>query len=150
GKKVFITGVSCRQGIGYAIARQSAAWGASIIVHHYQPHDKEQEWGADDLNKVLNGIEKELIDDAFLYDVSGDFREQETPNKIMEGLVKKWGVVDELVCNQALIGSDGAIGDLQEEMLVKHWAINTRSTILLAQPLAKHRENKLNRGNITF
>ncbi|MCD8815422.1 MULTISPECIES: SDR family oxidoreductase [Staphylococcus] len=150
GKKVLITGVSRRQGIGYAIARQSAAWGASIIVHHYQPHDKEQEWGADDLSKVLNNIEKELIDDAFLYDVSGDFREQETPNKIMKMIIEKCGSIDALVCNHALSGSDGAIGELSAEMLDKHWAVNTRSTILLAQSFAEQYENQLDRGNIIF
>lgn len=150
GKKVFITGVSRRQGIGCAIARQIAAWGASVIVHHYQPHDQEQEWGADDLSKVLSSIEKELMDDAFLYDVSGDFREPETPNKIIEHIMEQCGYIDALVCNHALSGSDGAIGELTAEMLDKHWAVNTRSTILLAQSFVEQYETQQNRGNIIF
>ncbi|WP_353625668.1 hypothetical protein [Bacillus sp. JCM 19041] len=44
GKTFLITGVSRRQGIGYAIARQAAAWGASIIAHHFQTHDESMDW----------------------------------------------------------------------------------------------------------
>jgi len=150
GKKVFITGVSRRQGIGCAIARQSAAWGASVIAHHYQHHDQKQEWGADDLGKVLSSIEKELIGDAFLYDVSGDFRESETPYNMIEHIIEQCGYMDALVCNHALSGSDGAIGELTAEMLDKHWAVNTRSTILLAQSFTEQHKAQMGRGDIIF
>src|SRR5258707_9287237 len=42
-----VTGVSRRAGIGYAIARRLAALGASLFLHHYAPHDRDQPWGAD-------------------------------------------------------------------------------------------------------
>lgn len=150
GKVIFVTGVSRRQGIGYAIARQIAAWGASVVVHHYQPHDKEQSWGADDLYKVLQGIELELIEGAFLYDLSGDFSKPEEPKRMMDEIARNCGHVDALVCNHALSGSDGAIGELTAEMLDKHWAINTRSSILLAQLFAAQYDSKIGRGKIIF
>ena len=37
----------CRAGIGYAVARRLAALGASLFLHQYAPHDRDQPWGED-------------------------------------------------------------------------------------------------------
>src|SRR5579859_3732691 len=47
GRAALVTGVSRRAGIGYAIARRLAALGASLFLHHYAPHDRDQPWGGD-------------------------------------------------------------------------------------------------------
>src|SRR2546423_1583715 len=47
GRVAVVTGVSRRAGIGYAIARRLAAMGASLVLHHYAPHDRDQPWAAD-------------------------------------------------------------------------------------------------------
>jgi 3-oxoacyl-[acyl-carrier protein] reductase len=47
GRVALVTGVSRRTGIGYAIARQLGALGASLFLHHHAPHDHDQPWGAD-------------------------------------------------------------------------------------------------------
>ena len=39
GRTVLVTGVSRRSGIGHAIACRAADYGASIVAHHYRPHD---------------------------------------------------------------------------------------------------------------
>ena len=149
GRKIMITGVSRRQGIGYAIARQVAAWGASVIIHHFQPHDVEQPWGSDDLKLVMAGIKAELIEDAFLHNIEGDFKDPDRPQKLIEEVCKACGPIDALVCNHAMSGSDGRLGDLTVEMLDKHWAVNTRSSILLAQSFMKqHEKNQI--GQIIF
>jgi 3-oxoacyl-[acyl-carrier protein] reductase len=44
GRVAVITGVSRRAGIGYAIVRRLAAQGASLVLHHFAPHDREQPW----------------------------------------------------------------------------------------------------------
>ncbi|WP_010676624.1 SDR family oxidoreductase [Bacillus timonensis] len=150
GKKVLITGVSRRQGIGYAIARQVAAWGASVIIHHFQSHDKEQAWGADDLSEVVKGIKAELRDDASLYDSSGDFLDPAEPKRLMDEISKNCGHIDALVCNHAMSGSDGAIGELTVDMLDKHWAVNARSSILLSQFFAKQHDTHSGGGRIIF
>lgn len=51
--------------------------------------------------------------------------------------------------NHAMSGSDGRLGDLTAEMLDKHWAVNTRSSILLAQSFMKQHV-KTQRGQIIF
>ena len=47
GRAAVVTGVSRRAGIGYAVARRLAALGASLFLHHYAPHDRDQPWGED-------------------------------------------------------------------------------------------------------
>jgi 3-oxoacyl-[acyl-carrier protein] reductase len=47
GRVAVITGVSRRAGIGYAVARRLAALGASLFLHQFAPHDRDQPWGAD-------------------------------------------------------------------------------------------------------
>ncbi len=47
GRVAVVTGVSRRAGIGYAIARRLAALGASLFLHQFAPHDRDQPWGAD-------------------------------------------------------------------------------------------------------
>src|SRR6202050_5114474 len=47
GRAAVVTGVSRRAGIGYAVARRLAALGASLFLHHYAPHDRDQPWGDD-------------------------------------------------------------------------------------------------------
>ena len=54
GRTVLVTGVSRRIGIGHAIACRAADYGASIVAHHYRPHDASQPWGADDIDAVMD------------------------------------------------------------------------------------------------
>ncbi|TCP53539.1 3-oxoacyl-[acyl-carrier protein] reductase [Tamaricihabitans halophyticus] len=136
GRRVLVTGVSRRQGIGYAIARRLASYGASVFAQHYLPHDREQDWGADDLEVVLAGIRKQLVPSARLADAHTDLAEPDAPRQLMDLAVQEFGHIDALVCNHALSGSDGPLGALSAVELDRHWAVNTRSTILLAQAFA--------------
>src|ERR1700729_2853830 len=62
GRAALVTGVSRRAGIGYAIARRLAALGASLFLHHYSPHDRDQPWGEDPggAEAVLAGVRSAL------------------------------------------------------------------------------------------
>ena len=57
---MLVTGVSRRVGIGHAIACRAADHGASVVAHHYRPHDVAQPWGADDLEAVMASIRTHL------------------------------------------------------------------------------------------
>ncbi|WP_353625667.1 SDR family oxidoreductase [Bacillus sp. JCM 19041] len=50
------------------------------------------------------------------------------------------GRIDGIVCNHALSGSDGPLGELTAAMLDSHYAINTRATLLLAQAYANQHQ----------
>ncbi len=141
GRTILLTGVSRRAGIGYATACRLAAYGASVFCHHYRPHDQAQPWGADDLNAVLDGVRAHLVGDAHLADLHSDLSEAEAPENLIASAVAEFGNLDALICNQALSGSDGALGELTAAELDRHWAVNARASILLAQAFAQHHES---------
>ncbi len=136
GKSAVVTGVSRRGGIGYAIACRMAAYGANVFCHHFAPHDRVQPWGGDDLDAVLDGVRGRLVGEARVADIAADLGDPEAPERVIAAAVASFGPVHALVCNQALAGSDGAIGDLTATDLDRHWAVDARASILLAQAFA--------------
>ena len=54
----------------------------------------------------------------------------------MERAVAEFGHVDVLICNHARSGGEGPLGALTSDRLDAHWAVNTRSTLLLTQAFA--------------
>ena len=139
-RNVVVTGVSRRDGIGYATARRLAAYGANVFCHHFAPHDEQQPWGADDLGEVFHGVRDQLIDGARFAEHHADLAEPDAPDRVMAAAVEEFGRVDALICNQAQSGSDGALGGLNAEALDRHWAVNARASILLAQAFAQHHD----------
>lgn len=133
GRVVLVTGVSRRAGIGHAVACRLAAYGASLLCHHFKEHDDAQPWGSDDVATVLDGVASHLVGSARLVAVGGDLTVTGAPEALVDRAVAEFGRVDGLVCNQALSGSDGATGELDAAMLDRHYAVNTRTSILLAQ-----------------
>ncbi len=132
-KSVVVTGVSRRAGIGYATACRLAAYGASVFCHHFSPHDREQSWGGDDLHDVLDGVRAHLVGDARVADIHADFTDPAAPEQVIAAAAEEFGDLQALICNQALSGSDGALGELSATDLDRHWAIDARASILLAQ-----------------
>lgn len=144
-----VTGVSRRAGIGFATACQLAAFGASVFCHHFSPHDREQDWGGDDIEAVLDGVRAHLVGDARVADLHADFTDPDTPEQVITAAVAEFGRVHALICNQALSGSDGPIGELTYADLDRHWAIDARASILLAQAFAAQHETGIP-GSIVF
>ncbi|RSM91650.1 3-ketoacyl-ACP reductase [Kibdelosporangium aridum] len=138
GRVALVTGVSRRAGIGYAIAQRLADQGAELFVHHYAPHDSEQPWGADSSLPL-----------ASLPNASVDLADPAGPQRLMDAAIAAYGHVDILVCNHALSGSDGSLGELDAAMLDKHYAVNTRSTILLTQAFAAQHDGRPG-GRVVF
>lgn len=143
GRTALVTGASRRGGIGYAVARRLAAYGASVYLHHHVPHDRAQPWGADPDGPegVAAGVREALgYPGARVVHGPGDLSDPEGPAQLF-GAAREalGGVVDILVANHALNGSDGGLKDIDAAMLDAHWATNTRSVILLVQEYAKAR-----------
>ena len=144
GRAALVTGVSRRAGIGYAVARRLAALGASLFLHHYAPHDRDQPWGDDPggTEAVLAGVRSALAaTDASIHHLELDLGLPEAPARLIEAAAAAVGHLDILVCNHARSG-DSPLGTLDAALLDAHWAVNTRSTILLTQAFAARHDGR--------
>lgn len=156
GRSALVTGASRRDGIGYAVARRLAAYGASVVVHHHQPHDADQPWGADDLDAVVDGV-REAARSVAIGDpvpvvaaVPGDMAVPTTPQEVMDAAVDAVGPIDICVVNHARSGGDGRLADIDATMLDGHWAVDARSAILLAQAFAAQHVDSRPGGRLIF
>ena len=138
GRTVVVTGVSRRAGIGHAVACRAADLGASLLCHHFSPHDAEQPWGADSVGATLDSVRGHLVAGARLIDIEADVRDPEAPQAVIEYAVRSFGTVDALVCNQASSGRDGALERITAADLDHHWAVDARASLLLVQAYAEH------------
>ncbi|MGI5502916.1 SDR family oxidoreductase [Lentzea sp. CA-135723] len=129
GRVALVTGVSRRQGIGYAIAKRLSGLGAEVFVQHHVAHDAGQPWGGDDVNEVLG--------DLGARGLGVDLARPEAPAELMAAAIEVHGRVDVLVCNHARSGGDGSLAEVDAAKLDEHYAVNTRSSILLAQAFAQ-------------
>jgi 3-oxoacyl-[acyl-carrier protein] reductase len=144
GRAALVTGVSRRAGIGYAVARRLAALGASLFLHHYVPHDRDQPWGEDPggIQAVVAGVRGALAAvDASVHHLELDLALPEAPARLIESAADAFGHLDILVCNHAR-GGDGPLGTLDAALLDAIWAVNTRSTILLTQSFAARHDGR--------
>ena len=134
GRTVLVTGVSRRIGIGHAIACRAADYGASIVAHHYRPHDASQPWGADDIDAVMGSIRTHLVGPARLVDIPADLAVPGEPARVVEQAVAAAGHLDALVCNQAMSSPDGALSEMTEAVLDSHWAVDAQEGFAAPAP----------------
>ena len=141
GRTALVTGASRRGGIGYAVARRLAAYGAGVYLHHHVPHDADMPWGADRVEDVATGVRAALGDPcAVVADGPADLSDPAAPAELIERAAEALGGrIDILVANHALSGSDGTLDSVDAAMLDAHWAVDTRSVLLLVQAYARLR-----------
>lgn len=143
GRVALITGVSRRQGIGFAVASRLAAAGADLFLTHHRPHDENQPWGADDLTAVLEGVRGRCVDEQQqVRELAVDLVDPDAADRVVSSVVAAFGHIDILVCNHARSGGDGPVGSLTAEMLDAHWAVNTRASLLLVQAFAAQHDGR--------
>ncbi|MBX6768178.1 MAG: SDR family NAD(P)-dependent oxidoreductase, partial [Actinomadura rubrobrunea] len=100
GRVAIVTGVSRRQGIGFAVARELLAAGARVLAHSWTPADAEQPWGADPAG--IEGVLEELGGlGPRLAHVAADFADPDAPARVVRRAVEAFGAVDVLVANPA-------------------------------------------------
>jgi 3-oxoacyl-[acyl-carrier protein] reductase len=141
GRTALVTGASRRVGIGHAVARRLAAYGASVYLHHHVPHDVAMPWGADRIEDVTASVRAALGDpEARVVAGPGDLSDPAVPVELIAtAAAALGGRLDILVANHALSGSDGDLDTIDAGMLDAHWAVDTRSVLLLVQAYVRHR-----------
>ncbi len=131
-----VTGVGRRAGIGFAISRRLVSLGASVFASQCVEHDRRQPWGADPdgPDALLAELEGEAVGAGQRFGrLDIDLAEPDAPERVIKGARDAIGRLDILICNHAQSGSDGPLSELTAEMLDGHYAVNTRSSILLAK-----------------
>ena len=129
-----VTGVSRRQGIGFAIAQRLLADGLSVVIHSWAAHDVEQAWspGADELSTVIKG----LGGLGYRLDhIEADFSAPDAPPRLIDHAVDRFGG-DVPVANHAM----SAPGRL-EEVTAEQWTRRGQSTPARRSCWFRPREN---------
>lgn len=142
GRTAVITGVSRRRGIGFAVASRLASMGASLALQHHRPHDLEQYGATDDLDDLLAELKSRLSAGAQLVDVAADLGEPSAAEEVISTVSARMGHLDILVCNHAHGGHEVGLADLTAEALDRHWAVNTRATLMLTKAFASQHDGR--------
>jgi len=142
GRTALVTGVSRRQGIGFATARRLLQGGASVAIQHWSPHDAERPAGADDISSVVDELSAQACEGARVVDFSANFVEDDAPAALVTHAADALGHLDILVCNQAVSGHDGTLSEIGISDLELHWRVNARATLLMTQAFALQHDGR--------
>ncbi len=143
-----VTGVSRRQGIGFAVARRLLDEGAHVLLHSWSAHDAEQPWGVSP-----GGVERVLEDlggiGPRLDHVEADLAEPDAPAAVIGHALQRFGALDVLVCNHAR-SSSMTLEQVTADELDRSWAVNARAVVLLVQAFAARRSSDRAAGRIVL
>lgn len=117
--------------------------GASLAVHHHLAHDAAEYGEREDLAELLGDLRACLSGDAQVVDLAGDLGEVNTAEGLISAANDVLGHIDVLVCNHAHGGDAVSIADLTAAALDRHWAVNTRATLLLTKGFAAQHDGRL-------
>ncbi|NEA26391.1 SDR family oxidoreductase [Actinomadura bangladeshensis] len=146
GRVAVVTGVSRRAGIGFAIARELLAAGASVLAQSWTPHDEEQPWGAEPIEDVLAALGGT---GPRLEHVAADFAEPDAPERVVRRAVERFGAVDAVVANHAR-SALGTLDEVTAAELDLCWAVNARASVLLARAFAAAHDDARPGGRIVL
>lgn len=125
GKVAIVTGAS--RGIGAAVSERLAADGATVIVNY-----NSSKSSADDLVERINGQGK-----GRAVAVKANIASLEDGKQLVESTVEKFGRIDILVLNAALV-IDGTLDVVTEEQFDKHFDLNVKVPLFIVQAASKH------------
>lgn len=132
-RTALVTGVSRRQGIGFALARRLLDDGHRVLVQSWSPYDATEPWGADDIDAVIDllGGEGERLAHRAV-----DLADPAAPAALVDAAVERFGELDTLVVNHAR-SQDATLDQIDAAMLDAVWAVNVRASLLLVQAFAR-------------
>jgi 3-oxoacyl-[acyl-carrier protein] reductase len=135
-RSAVVTGVSRRNGIGFAVARRLLEAGDGVLVHS---------WIAEDESPDPGGIEAVLDE---LREAGGpvahseaDFSDPESPAAVMGAARDALSHIDILVVNHTL-SRLGTLEELTASDLDEHLHVNVRASLLLVKEFADHHDGR--------
>ena len=124
-RRILVTGVSRRIGIGYAVARAFADAEAAVFATGWADSDAEQPCGADETLLDLAGIEY----------LPADLADPSAPARVVAAAREALGGVDVLAAVHAR-SSAQSLAELDAAELDLTFAVNARATLLLVKEFA--------------
>jgi len=131
-----VTGVSRRNGIGFAVARRLLESGAGVLVHSWAAGDESPDPGG--LKAVLAELEQAGGPLAY---VEADFMDPAAPAAVIHAAQDALGHVDILVVNHT-VSRLGALDALTAEELDAHLHVNVRASLLLVKEFADQHDGR--------
>ena len=133
GRAALITGVSRREGIGFATAHRLASQGARIAIQGFARDDPGQlvmsTTGVDAVVEELRAVDSGVVF------IDADFAEAAAAERVVSAAVAARGPLDILIANHARSGAN-SLDDVTADELDLSFAVNARGSILLAQAFA--------------
>ena len=131
-----MTGVSRRNGIGFAVARRLLEAGHGVFV---------QSWAAEDETPDPGGIETVLaeLEEAGgpVAHVEADFADPETPTAVIQSARAALGAIDILVVNHTLDRLT-TLAEQTADNLDAHLHVNVRASLLLVKEFAAQHDGR--------
>ena len=140
GRTALVTGVSRRRGIGFAVARRLAEMGASLAVHHHLAHDLAVYGSTDDIETLVEDLRE--AGPGRVVALAADLAEPPASEDVIAKAHDLLGHLDILICNHAHGGDAVSIRDASTQAYDRHWAVNTRATLLLTQAFAAQHDGR--------
>lgn len=126
--------------MGFAIAQTLAQNGTDTFLAYYRLYEKEL-WKEGDTQEAEEIVEELGKTGVKVEVLELDLSLPEAPKKLMEEVVKKFGHVDILINNACHSGKD-TVDSLDATSLDKHYAVNTRATLLLTSEFFRQFEGE--------
>ena len=135
-RSAVVTGVSRRNGIGFAVARRLLAAGNGVLIHSWAAEDESPDPGG--IEVVLDELREAGGPVAHL---AADFADPESPATVMNAAREALNHVDVLVVNHTL-SRLGTLEELTAYDLDEHLHVNVRASLLLVKEFADHHDGR--------
>jgi len=140
GKRVLVTGVSRKIGIGAAVAHRFAQAGAHVFTTYFRPYDAEMSWGsnAEEAGQIIESLKQLGVKAG---GVEADLSDPDIPAWIFDQAEAVIGPVDILI-NNAVHDTECRLGSVTAAVLDQHYAVNLRAPALLCDEFFRRHDGR--------